>query len=412
MAHGPGLYEQLCDLTGGSDARTDGELLERFLAAGDGDAFAVLLRRHGPLVWGVCRRVLRREHDAEDAFQATFLVLARKAASVRRRASLRSWLYGVAVRIALRARKYAERRHELPAGNPPSGADGPVAAADRAELTAVLDDEIRLLPERYRLPVVLCHLSGWTNDEAARELGCPRGTVAVRLARGRERLRWRLLRRGLGPCAALPALPAVKALPARLVPSTRTNVALYMAGRPTTEMALRLSNGALNSMFYDKCKVGLLALLTAGVLTGVGVGTHNAFARAQETQPPVAAAQEKQDAASIKEQSTARIKELLVKRQQAAASRYESQYEQFEAGHGSLDTILDCCECLVKSDLDVARSKDERLADRQSHFDRLKRILEITTARHRAGRVGTFDLRHAEYCSLNAEIELEREKAR
>jgi RNA polymerase sigma factor (sigma-70 family) len=200
----------------------DDLLLERFVTQHDETAFGALVRRHGALVLGVCRRLLQHEQDAEDAFQATFLVLARRAASIRKRASLRSWLYGVAHRIARRAGSARRQRHtcKAPLDDVPAGAETPEWA--RRELRAVLDDEISRLPERYRSPVLLCYLEGLTNEQAAAELRIPAGTVMSRLAKARELLRHRLTRRGvavssavlvgaLGECQAATVVPAALA---------------------------------------------------------------------------------------------------------------------------------------------------------------------------------------------------------
>jgi RNA polymerase sigma factor (sigma-70 family) len=176
---------------------TDAELLERFVARRDHDAFAALVRRHGPMVFGVCRRVLRDPHDAEEAFQVTFLVLVRKAGRVRQPERLANWLYGVAHRVACKAKVASARRgaHERAAART---VDGPVTVgSDETELRAVLDEELVALPEKYRAALVLCYLEGLTNEEAARRLGWPTGSMSYRLARGRELLRRRLARRGL-----------------------------------------------------------------------------------------------------------------------------------------------------------------------------------------------------------------------
>jgi RNA polymerase sigma factor (sigma-70 family) len=177
---------------------SDAQLLERFAGCHSEGAFTVLVERHGPLVHGVCRRVLHDAHDAEDAFQATFLVLARKAHSIHKHQSLASWLYKVAYRIALRARADMARRRsqekEAVQVAPPSL---PVEAA-RRELGQVIDEEVQRLPEKYRAPVLLCYLQGQTNEEAAQQLCCPTGTVKVRLMRARDLLRKRLARRGIG----------------------------------------------------------------------------------------------------------------------------------------------------------------------------------------------------------------------
>src|SRR5262249_4964781 len=176
---------------------TDHVLLERFGARREEAAFAELVRRHGPLVLGVCRRVLQHEQDAEDAFQAVFCVLARKAGAIRRGTAVGAWLYVVASRIARKAKASQVRRRmresELPDVPAP---DNPPEWVGR-DLWPVLDEEVSRLPERYRRPFVLCQLEGKTNQEAAAELRCPPGTVSSRLTRARERLRDRLARRGL-----------------------------------------------------------------------------------------------------------------------------------------------------------------------------------------------------------------------
>ena len=176
---------------------TDRQLLERFATRRDEEAFAELVHRHGPMVLGVCRQILRREQDAEDAFQATFLVLSRKAGSIRSAEALPNWLYGVANRLATRMKAAAQRRQtrEVALVEPPLSAPGP--GGEVGNLGPILFEEIGRLPDKYRIPLVLCYLEGKTNEQAAQHLGCPPGTVFSRLARARERLRLRLTRRGL-----------------------------------------------------------------------------------------------------------------------------------------------------------------------------------------------------------------------
>ncbi|HKA08235.1 MAG TPA: sigma-70 family RNA polymerase sigma factor [Gemmataceae bacterium] len=186
-----------------TDDATDAELIDHFVTRRDHNAFAVLVRRHGPMVFGVCRRVLRDPHDAEEAFQVTFLVLVRKAGSLRQPERLANWLYGVASRVAHKAKLSTSRRdaHERSAAR--STFVAPVTVGpDGAELRAVIDEEMVALPEKYRAPLVLCYLEGLTNEDAARRLGWPTGSMSYRLARGRELLRRRLARRGL-VCLAL-----------------------------------------------------------------------------------------------------------------------------------------------------------------------------------------------------------------
>jgi RNA polymerase sigma factor (sigma-70 family) len=178
----------------------DGELLTAFIDHRDGDAFAALVGRHGPMVWGVCRRLLPA-HEAEDAFQATFLVLVRKAATVTPRDLVGNWLYGVARQTALQARRTAARRRAREANvarTPDSAATDDLGR----DLEPILDEEISLLPEHYQSVIVLCDLEGLTRKEAASRLGVPEGSIASRLARARSKLAKRLTKRGVAVSAA------------------------------------------------------------------------------------------------------------------------------------------------------------------------------------------------------------------
>jgi RNA polymerase sigma factor (sigma-70 family) len=181
---------------------SDDELLREFVEGRDRAAFERLVGRHGPMVWGVCRGLLRHEQDVEDAFQATFLVLANRASAVRQGASLAGWLYAVARRTALAAS--ALRRCELRGEDrpePQAAGPNPASAAASAEACAAILAEVEWLPEQYRLPLILCGLQGLSRPEAARRLGWKEGTVAGRLARARVQLAARLARRGLGAAA-------------------------------------------------------------------------------------------------------------------------------------------------------------------------------------------------------------------
>jgi RNA polymerase sigma factor (sigma-70 family) len=243
-----------------ADAPTDGELLDRYRLGRDEAAFELLVRRHGSLVLGVCRRVLRDAHLAEDAFQATFLILARKLRSVRRRATLAGWLYRVALRVALRARRGMSRGQPLveePA------VEQPDLLAWR-DLRPVLDEELARLPERLRLPVLLCYVEGHTAAQAARLLGCPRGTVLSRLATARGRLRTRLIRRGVEL--------SVAGLAARLSEQTITAALVVAAvksatGKAAPVGAIHLAQGVLHAMLLNKLVCALGAVVMVGALT-------------------------------------------------------------------------------------------------------------------------------------------------
>ena len=224
---------------------TDGQLLERFATGGEAAelAFAALVERHGAVVLQTCRSILRDEHEAEDAFQATFLVLVRKSGSLWVRDSLGPWLHQVAYRAARCARSAAARRtaHERRAAEMIAERDdrGRADDGEGEDFGAAMHEEIERLPERYRVPVVLCDLEGRTHEQAARHLGCPVGTVKSRLARGRVRLRDRLTRRGLiVPAGIVVAglLPrTTRAAPAASWADSTTRAAMQIAaGRPLT----------------------------------------------------------------------------------------------------------------------------------------------------------------------------------
>jgi RNA polymerase sigma factor (sigma-70 family) len=253
------------------DPTPDEQLLQRFTAARDWTAFEALLQRHGPTVLGVCRRLLRREQDVEDVFQATFLVLARKAASIRRRQSVASWLHGVARRIATRVRDRTTRQAVGPVAEIAAPDFDPAGALTWNEVRGALDEELSRLPETLRGPLVLCYLEGLARDEAAARLGCPLGTLKGRLERGRELLRRRLTRRGLALSAALAALTLGRAVvPAALAATTVRAASGFVVGAPSGSAATVLAKAALQELTGTKLRA--VAALFVG-LTVLAVGT-------------------------------------------------------------------------------------------------------------------------------------------
>jgi len=246
----------------------DEELLRKFVAERDEGAYAALLGRHGPLVWSVCRRLLTCTQDAEDAFQATFLVLAYKARSIGRPKLLANWLFGVARRAALNLRSEQTRRglRERLCANPPDG-PAPVEPVPD-DVGGILDEELARLPEKYRLPLLLCTLAGMTHAEAGVYLGWPTGTVAGRLSRARKLLQSRLLRRGVtAPAAALTAVFTANAasvcLPSQLVATGVQSAMWITAGKAA---AAGVSPTAVALMRKMLMKIFLLRVLTASVL--------------------------------------------------------------------------------------------------------------------------------------------------
>jgi RNA polymerase sigma factor (sigma-70 family) len=259
---------------------TDGQLLERFVEQRDQTAFELLVRRHERMVWGICRRLLPGTQDAEDAFQAAFLVLVRKARTVAKGESIASWLYKVTYRVALEAR---DRRAKLASRERQcldlSWAADPHATATElgwGNLRSVLDQEINRLPEKYRAPFVLCYLEGQNYEEAAQRLGCPKGTVSTRLTRARELLRARLARRGLEVTtgmltAAFSQEVATSSVPAALVGSTIKAGSLLTTGKAAGALsgeAFALAQGVTNAMFVTKLKIAVVFALSLTFLAG------------------------------------------------------------------------------------------------------------------------------------------------
>jgi RNA polymerase sigma factor (sigma-70 family) len=263
----------------------DRQLLERFVSTRDQAAFAALVERHGPMVHGVCRRLLRDHHEAEDAFQATFLVLVHKARSIRRPERLGPWLHGVAYRAAAQARDAGRRRARQREGTDMPDGDPTVEAVWR-ELRGVLDEELGRLAEKYRVPLVLHYLEGKSTEEVAHQLGCPKGTVLSRLARGRDRLRDRLVRRGVTLSVwALTLALVEKATPAAvsaaLAEGTVQAAALAAAGTAAAAVPANvaaLTKGVLRAMFLSKLKTVAVVLLALAVGGGVAVCARRALA--------------------------------------------------------------------------------------------------------------------------------------
>jgi RNA polymerase sigma factor (sigma-70 family) len=253
----------------------DRTLLQRFSGAKDESAFENLVRRHGPMVLGVCRRVLDNTHDAEDAFQATFLVLARKAHSLRNPELLANWLYGVAQRTARKAKVLAARRSQKERQAFPMAALNPTGNdEDGQEIRALLDQELERLPAKYRLPLILCYLEGMTNEEAARKLGWPVGSMSYRLARGRELLRQRLAQRGqVLPSAAFAVMLARTTAPATLSGSLVKATVATALGKsgpsPTVALLLAAILASMNGLRLRRASLVFVALLIALTFAGM-----------------------------------------------------------------------------------------------------------------------------------------------
>jgi RNA polymerase sigma factor (sigma-70 family) len=385
---------------------TDGQLLQRFLAHRDGTAFEALVRRHGPLVWGVCRRQLPQPSDAEDAFQATFLVLARKAGSIRKGASVRSWLYGTALRVAGRLRGQAARRQTREQPLPEAVAAAPVPDAEGRDLRHVLDEEIGRLPGHERLAVILCYLEGKTHEETAQELGCPRGTVGARLSRAMKRLRHRLAGRGITLSAAALAAALTQrealALPALLVRST---VEAATGVGTVSPHVTALAVGVIQSMSVTRRSIVAAAVLTAALIGG-GAAALAYGTRGGDLGPKQGEGQ------PTAKKSPPSVAELAKQRLQAAREVYDRTRAQVAAGQASWQALADWSPHLLAAELDAATTRAERIDALQAHVDRLKENERLIERVADAGRAPVWEIARARCFRLEAEIRLAKEKAR
>jgi RNA polymerase sigma factor (sigma-70 family) len=289
------FVRQIHRLLGEHQARlqTDAELLARFVEHDDEVAFTELVRRHGPLVLGVCKRALGNVTDAEDVFQATFLLLARRAGSIRKSKSVASWLFGSAQRLSWQFQKDAARWRASQKYSSPVPSISPAASAAWEEVRAVLDEELGRLVDRHRLPLILCYLQEKTQDEAARELGWCRGTLKRRLERGRELLRRRLVRRGISLPTALFATmiwkSATEAAPGLLIETTVRAAIAFAQGKllppGASSSAWALAKTALNAWFLSRMMavgtVSLIACLFALAGLGARIGFPSTSAATQ-----------------------------------------------------------------------------------------------------------------------------------
>lgn len=291
-----GVLEQLLQTGEQQPAVRDADLLERYGTQRDPVAFELLVWRYQRLVFGVCRRILQDLHDAEDAFQATFLILARKASSIKQPATLAAWLQRVATHTALAARagQARQREREQPlCGNEVAGQPGAEVLVEQQQIQSIIDSEVSRLPERFQAAVVLCYFEGKTVDEAARQLRCPRGSVASRLARARERLRVRLTQRGIAVTTAAVTAGLERASSARAAADglihRLSQVVAVNGGDPVPVLSNRvvaLTREVLRRMFLRTVAVGA-GFVLAGFLALTGGLVL--FSHAQDDPAPVLA---------------------------------------------------------------------------------------------------------------------------
>jgi RNA polymerase sigma factor (sigma-70 family) len=411
--------------------KTDGQLLECFIAEKDEAAFEALVRRHGPMVLGVCRRLLRNSHDAEDAFQVTFLILVHNAATIVPRENVAKWLYGVAYRTAQKARGQSAKRwaKEKQVRVLPEA-----VAADKKcwrDLEPLLDQELNRLPNKYRVPIILCELEGRTHKEAARQLGWPPGTLSVRLARAKALLAKRLSRRGLALSAGAAALAqngASASVPSALVASTVKAATLYVARQVSAGVVsakiTALMKGVLISMFLTKVKnLTVIVLLVSFVTASAIVSGHVLRAEPDATKRGTAPATQEKDkpkkgdkAAPKPEGADAKVRELLKKRLTTLKELVRIKYNMALGLLGirarPLAELMQANTHLVQAELELCESDQQRLAVHGRALVFAKELETTTEKWFKNTELAQDEFLTVVAYQLEAEIAYERAKAK
>jgi RNA polymerase sigma factor (sigma-70 family) len=385
---------------------TEWELLERYLERRDEVAFEGLIARHGPMVMGVCRRMLVDQTDVDDAFQATFLVLVRRARQLGPGDAIGPWLYGVAARVAMRARSEAARRRRVE----PIDDDIPAAARrDRAadrELALVIDEELGRLPSKYRSPIVLCYLEGQTHEEAARQLKWPIGTVKGRLARARDLLRSRLARRGLAPATGALTLvltrDASATLDRELLDRTLKASLKLALGHATAQVVstsiTHLAEGVVTSMFVNTIKSAVLGVVIAGfVLGGVGVmARQGAQATKQTSRAAGQLAGDQADSSSLATavdvdrpadpavtrtaNETESLHDLQHQLARAARAEWEAAIKDHPTAGPNYVRAYQASKRLLDVENDTASEPTEVTTAHESHLSRIRELARLDNA--------------------------------
>jgi RNA polymerase sigma factor (sigma-70 family) len=415
--------------TGSATGLSDWQLLEQFLTGRQDMPFEVLVSRHGPMVLGICRRMLRNSSDVDDAFQATFLVLLKRASSLGPGDAIAAWLHGVAVRVAQQSRSAAARRGQRerdgitidPAGPEPAGLD--------ASVRQVLDEEISRLPAKYRAPIILCYLQGQTHEEAARRLRWPLGSVKGRLARARTLLQTRLTRRGVACGTALTALAAGAgsraAVPDMLLAATSQAAARVVSGGLISYVAspsiAHLTRGVLSAMIMQKVKLIILAFAVSGIfLTGAGVLARQSgpTTRPKAVEPPAEGkgrpVEEAKPSSPLivesQKQETPRKRnadDLYRELIQAARKAYLANEDELHKGKSPMERVYVASRLLMDSERQAASSPDVKLKALQNHLERMRGLARDHQA---AGDVDDADGAEARAYVAEAELLLAQAK--
>jgi RNA polymerase sigma factor (sigma-70 family) len=405
------------------------------------EAFRILVERHGPMVLRVCRQILGSHQDAEDAAQAVFLVLARKAASIHFEGSVAPWLHGVARRIAAKARgrTAALRKAEAHAMSV-AGSRGDRRGEGEESFTeewATIHQEVDRLPEKYRSPVVLCYLQGLTYEQAATQIGCPVGTIRVRLSRARHRLRARLERRGFGPgrvsglawflrdpvgISTPDAVTVAEGLQANTewVDATLRAARALTMGRDimagtVSASVLSLYEGGIKAMIIGGWRTAAVWLLATGTIgaSAIVLGAGGSGPAGQEnvasprSQPPAARARQQE---AVKEptvdlDSPQTLRNEIERRVNAARQRLDAQLAFYKEGRITIDRYIDASRQLMLAETAAGSTRDQRLAAAKAHWDRMTEVLKLEQDELEKGRGTVADVAEAVLAHENATFE-------
>jgi RNA polymerase sigma factor (sigma-70 family) len=412
----------------GADTVSDGDLLTRFIASKDEAAFELLVRRHGPMVFGVARRMARDEHAAEDVLQATFLALARQAKSLRKNPNVAGWLYRVAVRISRRARGLKTPPVRASVTN-----ENPAAELLQQELRSELDAAIDRLPDKLRQSVLHCYIMGQTIEEAARLLECPKGTVLLRLAAARVKLQADLTRRGIVVSTATLTTALSTEMSTASLPAALVELALKAIGPSAalTPIVVSLAQGVV-AMTWMKLTVASVASLT------ITLGLATVFAGPSTKQPnapesvsipePAAEQPDRQD-----EDEPALPKELIAFRDAVKLSwdqkdpeltrtmrqRVMTAYRELElrtrecfVGRGELGALIDCAQRALQARLEAGVTQAEELKIRETFQDFAAGLANLQKERFQVGVIKQQDLERVMYLYYTAQIDLLKFKQR
>jgi RNA polymerase sigma factor (sigma-70 family) len=378
------------------------ELLERYLERRDEIAFEALVARHGPMVLGVCRRMLANSTDVDDAFQATFLVLVRRARQLGPRDAIGPWLHGVAIRVALRARSEEARRRRFGTLDIDEPAALPDDSQTDRELAAVLDQELSRLPSKYRSPLVLCYLEGQTHEQAAAQLRWPIGTVKGRLARARDLLRSRLARRGLAPTAGALTLAlgqeSAADLHHQLLSRTVQSSLKLALGQSTAQVTsasiTSLVEGILTTMILNKLKlIGLTVLVSGLALTGAGVMARQG-GRSRERRPPAPIESQKPlgmellnarkgpEAEPVSEkESNPKTHDPYQDFLRATRAAYQETLESFMSGEASAEQVYQASRRWMEAQKALAITTAEEVGAITAHHERMRDLMRADAQR-------------------------------